>query len=91
MTSIYVITRDGDEKTVEAAPGRSLMETMRDAGIDELLALCGGVCSCATCHIYVDPAQAIGLPAISDDESDLLDSSSHRRAESRLSCQVIFT
>lgn len=67
------------------------MEAIRDAGIDELLALCGGCCSCATCHVHVDPAFADRLPPMSEDESDLLDSSDHRRETSRLSCQVPLT
>ena len=67
------------------------MEVIRDAGIDELLAMCGGCCSCATCHVYVsDPYQA-SLPPISPDEDDLLDSSSHRNQRSRLSCQIPFS
>ena len=60
-------------------------------GFDELLALCGGCCSCATCHVYVDPAFADSLPAMSEDENDLLDSSDHRNDTSRLSCQVVLT
>jgi 2Fe-2S ferredoxin len=52
-----------------------------------LLALCGGCCSCATCHVFVDDA-AGQLPAMSEDENDLLDSSDHRAANSRLSCQL---
>ena len=67
------------------------MEAMRDAGIDELLALCGGCCSCATCHVYVEPSTAALLPLMSDDENDLLDSSDHRTAQSRLSCQLVLT
>ncbi len=64
------------------------MEVIRDAGIDELLALCGGCLSCATCHVHVDPAFADKLPPISEDEADLLDSSDHRDENSRLSCQI---
>ncbi len=67
------------------------MEAIRDGGFDELLALCGGCCSCATCHVYVDPEFASFLPALSADEDDLLDSSSHRQANSRLSCQINLT
>ena len=64
------------------------MEVIRDAGFDELLALCGGCCSCATCHVFVDEAWADKLPPVGEDENDLLDSSSHRNATSRLSCQI---
>lgn len=67
------------------------MEVIRDNGFDELLALCGGCCSCATCHVFVDPAYADRVEPISEDESDLLDSSGHRTAQSRLSCQVVVT
>ncbi|OZA90740.1 MAG: ferredoxin [Erythrobacter sp. 34-65-8] len=67
------------------------MEAIRDNGFDELLALCGGCCSCATCHVHVDPAFVGQLPAMSEDENDLLDSSDHRDETSRLSCQLAFT
>jgi 2Fe-2S ferredoxin len=70
--------------------GLSVMEVIRDAGIDELLALCGGCCSCATCHVHVDPDFAAKLPKMSEDENDLLDSTSDRDANSRLSCQIAF-
>jgi 2Fe-2S ferredoxin len=67
------------------------MEVIRENGFDELLALCGGCCSCATCHVYVDPEFADRLPPMSDDENDLLDSSDHRTERSRLSCQIPFS
>lgn len=88
MVAIYVKTRDGVETEVQGEEGLSVMEVIRESGFDELLALCGGCCSCATCHVYVDPALADRLPPISDDESDLLDSSDHRTEFSRLSCQI---
>ncbi|MBC2661648.1 2Fe-2S iron-sulfur cluster binding domain-containing protein [Novosphingobium flavum] len=88
MTKLVIVDRGGNEKEIEVADGVSVMEAIRDNGFDELLALCGGCCSCATCHVYVDPAMAGSLPAISPDEDDLLDSSDHRNETSRLSCQV---
>jgi 2Fe-2S ferredoxin len=88
MSQIIVTTRAGEERRLTLTPGISLMEAIRDAGVDELLALCGGCCSCATCHVYVDPAFAGMLPEMSEDESDLLDGSDHRHATSRLSCQI---
>ena len=91
MPIINVVTRDGTSKSVEAQEGLSLMEVIRDAGFDELLALCGGCNSCATCHVHIDEASLSKLPAMSDDENDLLDSSEHRSASSRLSCQVPIT
>ena len=62
-----------------------------DPVFDELLALCGGCCSCATCHVHVDPEFAAKLPDMSEDEDDLLESSSDRNATSRLSCQIPFS
>jgi len=91
LPSLTVVTREGTESVVEASTGLSVMEVIRDAGFDELLALCGGCCSCATCHVYVDPAFTDKLPEMSEDENDLLDSSDHRTAESRLSCQIPVT
>ena len=91
MPQIIVTTREGESRPLEAAEGLSVMEVIRDAGIDELLALCGGCCSCATCHVKIDPAFADRLPPISEDENDLLDSSEHRDVYSRLSCQILVT
>ena len=91
MAKLIVVNRSGEEQAVEAENGLSVMEIIRDNGFAELLALCGGCCSCATCHVFVDPAFADNLPPISDDENDLLDSSDHRNETSRLSCQLTFS
>lgn len=90
MPKLLVIDRAGTETAVDWHIGISVMEVIRDAGFDELLALCGGCCSCATCHVYVDPELASRLPEMSGDEDDLLDSSDHRQPNSRLSCQIPF-
>jgi ferredoxin, 2Fe-2S len=91
MPQITVVDQSGQEKAIEAPEGRTLMEVIRDNGFDELLALCGGCCSCATCHVHIDPAFMDKLPKMSEDEDDLLDSSDHRNEYSRLSCQVPVT
>ena len=91
MPQITVVDQSGQEKSIEAPEGRTLMEVIRDNGFDELLALCGGCCSCATCHVHIDPAYMDKLPKLSEDENDLLDSSDHRNEYSRLSCQVPIT
>ncbi len=88
MAKLVIVNTDGAEKEVEVKSGFSVMEAIRDNGFDELLALCGGCCSCATCHVIVDPAFADKLPKMSEDENDLLDSSDHRVETSRLSCQI---
>lgn len=90
MPTLTVTTREGEERTVPAEVGLSVMEVIRDSGFDELLALCGGCCSCATCHVHVDTAFLDKLPPMSRDEDDLLDSTD-RTATSRLSCQIPFT
>ncbi|OJW73866.1 MAG: ferredoxin [Sphingomonadales bacterium 63-6] len=91
MPKLIVVNRAGEETSVEVGQGLTVMEAIRDNGFDELLALCGGCCSCATCHVHVDPAFKDVLPAITMDEDDLLDSSDHRDENSRLSCQIPFT
>ena len=91
MPKLIVTTREGEEREIMGEAGLSVMEVIRDAGIDELLALCGGCCSCATCHVHVDPDFADKLPAMGPDEDDLLDSSDERNATSRLSCQIQMT
>ena len=91
MAKLIVVTRDGTEHEVEGDSSLTVMEIIRDAGFDELLALCGGCCSCATCHVHVDPAFADAVSPMSEDENDLLDSSAHRDDRSRLSCQLPFS
>jgi 2Fe-2S ferredoxin len=91
MPEVIVTTREGEVRAVEGEAGLSLMEVLRDGGIDEILALCGGCCSCATCHVHVDPEFAAKLPPMSADEDDLLESSPDRDADSRLSCQIPFS
>lgn len=91
MPTIHVTGRDGEEKQVSVDNGISVMEAIRDNGFDELLALCGGCCSCATCHVHVDADWKAKLPEMSEDEDDLLESSDHRNEHSRLSCQIEVT
>ncbi len=91
MPTLYVTTREGETVTLEGQAGLSVMEVIRDGGIDELLALCGGCCSCATCHVHIDPAFAGKVAPMSPDEDDLLESSDDRDTTSRLSCQIPFS
>jgi 2Fe-2S ferredoxin len=90
MPRLIVVDRAGTEREVEARVGWSVMENIRDSGFDELLALCGGCCSCATCHVHVDPDWAARLKPVKSDEDELLDTSDHRVETSRLSCQILF-
>jgi ferredoxin, 2Fe-2S len=90
MPKLIVKTRSGDEKVIEAPAGTSLMEALRNQGVDEIQAICGGCCSCATCHVYVDADWFAKLAPVSDVENELLDCSTHRKSNSRLSCQIPF-
>ena len=91
MPKLVVTNREGETSEIDVEDGLTVMEAIRDNGFDELLALCGGCCSCATCHIVIDYSSVTGLPAVSEDEDDLLESSDHRKEGSRLSCQIPFT
>ncbi len=89
MPAITFIHPNGERTRVEAGNGDSAMEAATRAGLDGILAECGGNAMCATCHVYVDDAWLARLPAIGDDEDALLDgTAAERRANSRLSCQI---
>ena len=91
MARMTVVDRDGKEHDIEAKTGQKLMEVLRelDYGVS---AICGGLCSCATCHVYIDDAWVGRLPKKQSDEQELLtELSDYRAATSRLSCQVDFT
>jgi len=90
MAILHVTGRDGIVREIDGTNELSVMEILRDGGFDDLLALCGGCCSCATCHVYVEEDRLAELPTMSEDENDLLDSSEHRRPCSRLSCQLFW-
>src|SRR6186713_2635051 len=90
MALLKVIDRDGVEHEVEARTGLKVMETLRELEYG-VAAICGGMCSCATCHVYVDAAWTDKLPPPMSDERDLLTELSHYRENSRLSCQVEIT
>ena len=90
MAKLIVTGLQGDESVLDARTGMSVMENIRLSRSDELLALCGGAMSCATCHVYVDPSFADLLPPMSSTENELLDFSENRQPGSRLSCQIPF-
>jgi len=91
MAKIKFVQHDGTEIEVDAEIGASIMNAAVDNGVAGIDADCGGECSCATCHVVIDPAWAGKLGAISDQESSMLDLNPDREERSRLSCQLPMT
>lgn len=90
MAEIIVTDRDGGVHRVHAREGVSLMETLRELEYG-VAAICGGMCSCATCHVYVaEPWFAKLAPRQGDEQEILQELESYRPAASRLSCQIPF-
>ena len=87
---LIVTDREGHVSTLEALEGWRVMEVIRDWGLP-IKAECGGACSCATCHVYVDPAWVDRLPPPTDEELGQLDTTFAVEANSRLACQILVT
>jgi ferredoxin, 2Fe-2S len=88
MPRVTYIQADGQRQEVNLEPGISLMQGAVDNMIDGIVAECGGLCSCATCHCYIDETWISQLEVASEMEIDLLDCVSEPKENSRLSCQV---
>jgi len=88
MPRVRFIQRDGTPSDVQAMSGDSIMETAIDNDIDGIVAECGGACSCATCHVYVEDEWLGKLPQPDALEDGMLDCVIDRRPNSRLSCQI---
>lgn len=91
MPIIKFINHQGQSTEVYAETGTSLMDTAMYNGIEGIVADCGGACSCATCHVYIDPDWLVQLPAADDAEQTLLEFAIDIRDNSRLSCQIEIT
>lgn len=91
MPRITFIEHNGTEHTVDAENGLSVMRAAIDNLVPGIDADCGGECSCATCHVYVDAAwmPTVGQP--DDREESMLDLNPERESSSRLSCQIPVT
>jgi len=89
MGIIFVKDREGNSHKIDANSGLTIMEIIRDAGLD-IEAACGGCCSCATCHVYIDEKWIVKLNKKDDEEDSMLDQAFHVRKNSRLSCQLEF-
>ena len=89
MPDITYISPDGTSTTLEARLGDSVMEVAVKHGVEGIVAECGGACSCATCHVYVDEAFTDRVGGAGDLEDDMLDgAAAERLPHSRLSCQI---
>lgn len=88
MLQVTFVEHDGTAHPVSAPPERTLMQIALDNGVPGILGDCGGSCSCATCHAYVDARWADKLPAISETESFMLEGVPDPREGSRLCCQI---
>lgn len=91
MAKITFIDSSGEKRTIEAEPGSTVMESAIRNDIPEIEAECGGACSCATCHVYVDEAWADAVGGPQPMEEDMLDFAYDVRPNSRLSCQIKVT
>lgn len=92
MITIHLVSADGRHTELQGRPGDSLMHTAVGNNVEGIEADCGGMLSCATCHVYVREPFAARLPPPADDELAMLDfTAAPRRPNSRLSCQIELT
>jgi len=91
MPKIKFVAHTGKEYEVEAEVGQSLMQAAVNNMIPGILADCGGNCSCATCHVYVDAPWSLRTGQPSKQENDMIECALHTRLGSRLSCQILIT
>ena len=84
---IKVKDREGNIHELRADTGSTIMEIIRDAGLD-IEAACGGCCACATCHLYITNDKIEKLKAIDGDEESMLDQAFEVEKSSRLGCQI---
>ena len=88
MPTITYISAEGDERRIDAANGISLMQLALSNGIPGIIGECGGVMSCATCHVYVDDGWYGRLAPPQQSEIDMLEFADEPTALSRLGCQI---
>ncbi|MFT4045824.1 MAG: 2Fe-2S iron-sulfur cluster-binding protein [Solimonas sp.] len=91
MPKIVFVQPNGSSQTVDAAAGQSLMEAATQNDVRGILGDCGGACSCATCHVYIDAPWAERLKPADDIEQGTLEGAIDPQPGSRLGCQVTIT
>jgi len=89
MAKIKFIEHNGTEHEVEADNGLSIMQAAVNNGVPGIVAECGGACSCATCHVQLDPDWYAKIEVPSDMENEMLEfAMGFVENSSRLSCQI---
>jgi 2Fe-2S ferredoxin len=88
MTKIVFIEHNGTEHVIDAENGKSVMQTAVDNMVPGIVGDCGGCCSCATCHGYIDRAWLSKLHPKSDEENMMLEGALAVEDNSRLTCQL---
>lgn len=91
MVRITCIQSDGREEVLDVESGTSVMQAIMSNDVPGLIAECGGACSCATCHVYLDDRWVDKVPVKGDGEDAMLEAACDLKANSRLSCQVAVT
>ena len=91
MPTVYFVDADGGQHEADGDVGTNVMEAATENFLDGIVGECGGVLSCATCHVYVDKAWLSKLPEASEQEEDMLDMAIDPEDNSRLSCQIEMT
>ena len=89
MIRITFIGTDGKSQTLQAEVGQSVMQVAVENDVRGILADCGGSCSCATCHCYLDEAWTSSFPPASIEEAELVSFAFDPLPLSRLSCQLV--
>ncbi|MGW6356364.1 2Fe-2S iron-sulfur cluster-binding protein [Streptomyces sp. NPDC055092] len=89
MTHIIYVLRDGSERKVDVPDGQTVMDGSVRSNLPGIIAECGGSCSCATCHVYLNPAWAYQFDDATDEERELLEFAEGSSPESRLACQLV--
>lgn len=90
MATFTLETRDGSRRTITGKTGVSLLKLIRRAGVEELVAQCGGGCACATCHVYLALPAGTRTTDAEPGENRMLSTTRHRQIDSRLACQIKF-
>lgn len=92
MPKVIYVSHTGDRKEIDVPVGTTVMAAALQNGIDGIVAECGGVCMCSTCHVFVDENFLSKLPAADDTEEAVLEIAAiERQRNSRLSCQIKVT